>query len=74
MVSYLASVRQIITSGQRRRRWTAAEKVWIVEEPFEPGLTVSLVARGAALHRTSSSGGAYWRRKDSRTAAAVARR
>jgi transposase len=30
---------------KRRRRWTAAEKVRIVEETFEPGMTVSLVAR-----------------------------
>jgi transposase len=37
--------RQIITSVQRRRRWTAAEKVRMVEETFEPGVTVSLVAR-----------------------------
>src|SRR6516162_6377737 len=36
---------EIITSVQRRRRWTAAEKVRIVEETFEPGNTVSLVAR-----------------------------
>ena len=57
-VSHLASVRhttvsmtnpadrvEIITSVQRRRRWTASEKVRIVEETFEPGMTVSLVAR-----------------------------
>src|SRR5437762_14064507 len=36
---------EIITSVQRRRRWTAPEKVRIVEETFEPGMTVSLVAR-----------------------------
>jgi transposase len=36
---------EIITSVQRRRRWTAAEKVRMVEETFEPGMTVSLVAR-----------------------------
>jgi transposase len=36
---------EIITSVQRRRRWAAAEKVWMVEETFEPGMTVSLVAR-----------------------------
>src|SRR5262249_54008916 len=57
-VSHLASVRhttvsmsnptdrvEIITSVQRRRRWAAAEKVRMVEETFEPGMTVSLVAR-----------------------------
>src|SRR3954471_6647102 len=36
---------EIITSVQRRRRWGAAEKVRIVEETHEPGVTVSLVAR-----------------------------
>src|SRR3954463_15732568 len=36
---------EIITSVQRRRRWGAAEKVRIVEETYEPGSTVSLVAR-----------------------------
>src|SRR2546427_3057334 len=36
---------EIITSVQRRRRWTASEKVRIVEETFEPGMPVSLVAR-----------------------------
>ena len=36
---------EIITSVQRRRRWTAAEKVRMVEETFEPGMTASLVAR-----------------------------
>ena len=36
---------EIITSVQRRRRWTAPEKVRMVEETFEPGMTVSLVAR-----------------------------
>ena len=36
---------EIITSVRRRRRWTAPEKVRMVEETFEPGMTVSLVAR-----------------------------
>ncbi len=36
---------EVITSIQRRRRWTALEKVRTVEETFEPGVTVSLVAR-----------------------------
>src|SRR5262249_21967322 len=36
---------EIIPSVQRRRRWTAPEKVRMVEETFEPGMTVSLVAR-----------------------------
>jgi len=36
---------EIITSIQRRRRWSPAEKVRMVEETYEPGSTVSLVAR-----------------------------
>ena len=36
---------EIVTSVQRRRRWTASEKVRMVEETLEPGMTVSLVAR-----------------------------
>ena len=30
---------EIVTSVQRRRRWTASEKVRMVEETFEPGMT-----------------------------------
>ena len=30
---------------ERRRRWTPEEKVWIVEETYLPGHSVSLVAR-----------------------------
>jgi transposase-like protein len=47
---------EIITSAQRRR-WTAAGKVRMVEETFEPGMTVSLVACGIALRQTNSSHG-----------------
>jgi transposase len=36
---------EVVTSLQRRRRWTASEKVRMVEETFAPGMTVSLVAR-----------------------------
>lgn len=36
---------KVITSVQRRRRWSASEKVRMVEETCEPGMTVSLVAR-----------------------------
>jgi hypothetical protein len=65
---------EVITSVQRRRRWTASEKVRMVEETFEPGMTVSLVARrgGVAANQLFT-----WRRlvaQGSLTAAAVARR
>lgn len=36
---------EVITSVQRRRRWSASEKVRMVEETYEAGATVSLVAR-----------------------------
>lgn len=50
---------EVITSVQRRRRWTASEKVRMVEETLEPGMTVSLVARrhGVAPNQLFS-----WRR------------
>jgi transposase len=36
---------EILTEPQRRRRWSAAEKLAIIEETHEPDVTVSLVAR-----------------------------
>ncbi len=36
---------EVVTSVQRRRRWSAAEKMRMVEETNQPGATVSLVAR-----------------------------
>ncbi|RJS94467.1 transposase, partial [Salinisphaera sp. Q1T1-3] len=30
---------------ERRRRWSVTEKVAMVEQTYEPGMTVSLVAR-----------------------------
>ena len=36
---------EVITSVQRRRRWSAEEKAAIVQETYAPGLSVSLVAR-----------------------------
>ena len=35
---------EVVTSIQRRRRWEAAEKRTIVQETYEPGMTVSAVA------------------------------
>jgi transposase len=40
---------EVITSVQRRRRWTTAEKVRLVEETMQPGMSVSFVARRAGL-------------------------
>jgi transposase len=36
---------EVLDGPQRRRRWTAAEKLAIVQETYEPDVTVSLVAR-----------------------------
>jgi transposase len=40
---------EVITSVQRRRRWSVAEKIRLVEETFEPGMSVSFVARKHGL-------------------------
>ena len=40
---------QVITSVQRRRRWSVAEKVSLVEEAMQPGMGVSCVARRAGI-------------------------
>jgi transposase len=51
---------EVITSVQRRRRWAPAEKMAIVEETYQPGHSVSYVAR---RHGISSSQVFQWRRK-----------
>src|SRR3954469_22768716 len=40
---------EVITSVQLRRRWSAAEKVRLVEEAMQPGSSVSFVARRYGL-------------------------
>jgi transposase len=35
----------VLTGPERRRRWTAEQKLSMVRESFEPGIAVSLVAR-----------------------------
>lgn len=41
----LMSEIEIITDGGRRRRWSAAEKIRIVEETLDEGASISVVAR-----------------------------
>ncbi len=41
----LMSEIEIITDGGRRRRWSASEKMRIVEETLEEGASISVVAR-----------------------------
>ena len=36
---------EVITRDQRRRRWSAAEKAALARKTYEPGMSVSLVAR-----------------------------
>jgi hypothetical protein len=43
---------EIITGMQRRRRYNAEEKVRLVEQTMQPGMTVSTVAR---LHGVAPS-------------------
>jgi transposase len=40
----------VITSVERRRRWSRAEKERIVAASMEPGAVVSAVARAAGIH------------------------
>lgn len=36
---------EVLTGPERRRRWSAEEKLTMVRESFEPGKSVSMVAR-----------------------------
>lgn len=40
---------EVITSVQRRRRWSVTERVRLVEEAMQPGMSVSYVARQAGI-------------------------
>jgi transposase len=41
---------EVITSVERRRRWSRQDKERLVAASFEPGASVSEVARAAGLH------------------------
>jgi transposase len=51
---------EVITSVQRRRRWSAAEKERLVAASLEPGSGVSAIARQAGIHPSQLYG---WRRQ-----------
>ena len=51
---------EVITSVQRRRRWSAAEKERLVGASLEPGASVSAIAREAGIHPGQLYG---WRRQ-----------
>jgi transposase len=54
---------EVITSVERRRRWSAAEKERLVAASLEPGASVSGVAREAGIHASQLYG---WRRQQLR--------
>jgi transposase len=51
---------EVITSVERRRPWTAAEKQRLVAATLEPGSSVSAIAREAGIHPGRLYG---WRRQ-----------
>jgi transposase len=51
---------EVITSVQRRRRWTATEKERLVAASLVPGAVASAVAREAGIHVSQLFG---WRRQ-----------
>jgi len=51
---------EVITSVQRRRRWSATEKQQLVAASLEPGASVSVLAREAGIHASQLYG---WRRQ-----------
>jgi len=51
---------EVITSVERRRRWSPAEKQQLVSATLEPGGSVSAVAREAGIHPGQLYG---WRRQ-----------
>ena len=52
---------EVITSDQRRRRWSAAQKQALVRRTYEPAMSVSLVARQEGV---SASLLVQWRKLD----------
>ena len=51
---------EVITSVERRRRWSSAEKEQLVAASLEPGASVSAIAREAGIHPGQLYG---WRRQ-----------
>ena len=51
---------EVITSVERRRRWSAVEKERLVSASLEAGASVSAVAREAGIHPSQLYG---WRRQ-----------
>ena len=51
---------EVITSVERRRRWSRADKERLVAASLEPGAVVSMIAREAGIHPSQLYG---WRRQ-----------
>jgi len=51
---------EVITTVERRRRWSAAEKQGLVAATLEPGASISAIAREAGIHPSQLYG---WRRQ-----------
>ena len=49
----------VITSVERRRKWTSEEKRACVQETYQPGMSVSLIARKYDINPSQLF---YWRR------------
>ncbi len=58
-ISKASNITEVICSTQRRRRWTPFEKQQIVQETYQPGVSISFVAR---KHDIPPSQLFYWRR------------
>jgi transposase len=52
-------VMEVLTEPERRRRWSAEEKLAMVRQSFEPGKTVSMVAR---QHGVNANQLFHWRK------------
>ena len=50
MTNSKQEVMEVLTGPERRRRWSAEEKLSMVRESFEPGKSVSMVARVHGLN------------------------
>lgn len=50
---------KLITAVERRRRWSTEEKQRIIEETYEPGVSISQVARKYDINPSQLF---YWRR------------
>ena len=49
----------VVTSAERRRRWAPEEKRAMVQETYQPGLSVSIIARKYGIFPSQLF---YWRR------------